>query len=113
MVDLVRAGRDPEDLAKEFEPTAQSIRYWVAVADRQEGRRPEKADKLSAAEQDELLRLRRENKQLRLERLDPLRGSSLSRATAGSASLTLPPGDRLRRWFARETGIVPPGSSNS
>jgi hypothetical protein len=28
MVDLVRAGRDPDDLAKEFEPTAQSIRYW-------------------------------------------------------------------------------------
>jgi hypothetical protein len=27
MVDLVRAGRDPEELAKEFEPTAQSIRY--------------------------------------------------------------------------------------
>src|SRR3954465_8734195 len=40
MVELVRAGRHPEDLAKEFEPTAQSIRYWVAIADRQEGRRP-------------------------------------------------------------------------
>src|SRR3954471_15951750 len=92
MVDLVRAGRDPEDLAKEFEPTAQSIRYWVAVADRQEGRRSEKTDELSAAERDELLRLRRDNKQLRLERY------ILSRATA---------------WFARETGIVPPGSSNS
>ncbi len=32
MVDLVRAGRDPDDLAREFEPTAQSIRNWVAVA---------------------------------------------------------------------------------
>ena len=30
MVDLVRAGRDPDDLAREFEPTAQSIRNWVA-----------------------------------------------------------------------------------
>ena len=88
----VCAGRDPEDLAKEFEPTAQSIHHWVVVADRQEGRRQEKADSLSSAERDELARLRRENKQLRLER------DILSRATA---------------WFARETGIVPPGSSNS
>jgi transposase-like protein len=28
MVDLVHAGRDPDELAKEFEPTAQSIRNW-------------------------------------------------------------------------------------
>ena len=34
MVDLVRAGRDPDDLAREFEPTGQSIRSWVAQADR-------------------------------------------------------------------------------
>ena len=26
MVELVRAGRSPEELAREFEPTAQSIR---------------------------------------------------------------------------------------
>lgn len=92
MVDLVRAGRDPEELAKEFEPTAQSIRYWVAVADRQEGRRFDKADNLSPAERDELLRLRRENKQLRLER------DILSRATA---------------WFAREADVIPPKGSRS
>lgn len=30
MVELVRAGRSPEELAEEFEPTAQSIRNWVA-----------------------------------------------------------------------------------
>jgi len=34
MVDLVRAGRTPVSLAQEFEPTAQSIRNWVAHADR-------------------------------------------------------------------------------
>ena len=68
MVDLVRAGRDPADLAREFEPTAQSISHWVAQADRQEGRREEKGGGLTAAERDELARLRRENKQLRLER---------------------------------------------
>ena len=30
--------RSPEELAKEFEPTAQSIRTWVAQADADEGR---------------------------------------------------------------------------
>ena len=39
MVELVRAGRTPEQLAKEFEPSAQAIRNWVARADRDEGRR--------------------------------------------------------------------------
>jgi hypothetical protein len=37
MIELVRAGRTPEELAKEFEPTAQAIRNWVAQADRNEG----------------------------------------------------------------------------
>src|SRR5258705_2044967 len=68
IVELVRAGRDPAELAREFEPTAQSISHWVAQADRQEGRREEKGNGLSAAEREELARLRREDKQLRLER---------------------------------------------
>ena len=96
MIDLVRAGRDPEDLAREFEPTAQSIRAWLAQADRAEGRRevsPPATDAvLNPAEREELARLRRENKQLRLER------DILSRATA---------------WFARETGVIPSGSFGS
>ena len=94
MVDLVRAGRDPAELAREFEPTAQSISHWVAQADRQEGRREETCGGggLTAAERDELARLRRENKQLRLER------DILSRAAA---------------WFARESGTIPSGSSSS
>lgn len=29
-VELVKAGRTPEELAREFEPTAQSIINWVA-----------------------------------------------------------------------------------
>ena len=111
IVDLVRAGRQPEDLAKEFEPTAGSIRKWVALADKQEGHREEKGDvpasagnALTMTERDELARLRRENKQLRVERLDPLCGSSLSRAAA---------------WFARAQaaaqleGAVPSGSLGS
>ncbi|MFG1825880.1 transposase [Microbispora bryophytorum] len=65
MVELVRAGRTPEELAKEFEPTAQSIRNWVVQADRDEGRRE---DGLTSAEKEELARLRREVRQLREER---------------------------------------------
>jgi transposase len=65
MVELVRAGRTPEELAAEFEPTAQSIRNWVVQADRDDGRR---ADGLTSAEKDELARLRREVRQLREER---------------------------------------------
>jgi transposase len=65
MIELVRAGRQPEDLAREFEPSAQAIRNWVAQADRDEGRWE---DGVSSAEREELARLRRENRQLRLER---------------------------------------------
>ena len=83
MIELVRAGRSPEELADEFEPTAQSIRNWVAQAERDAGRRD---DGLSSAERDELSRLRRENRQLRLER------DILSKAAA---------------WFARETNTIP------
>ena len=36
---LVREGRTPEELAKQFEPSAQSIRNWVGQADRDEGGR--------------------------------------------------------------------------
>lgn len=92
MVDLVRAGRSPEDLSREFEPTAQSIGAWVAAADKHEGRREETSPGLAASERDELARLRRENKQLRVER------DILSKAAA---------------WFARETGAVPSSSSGS
>jgi transposase len=65
MVELVRTGRTPEELAKELEPTAQSIRNWVVQADRDEGRRD---DGLTSAGKEELARLRREVRQLREER---------------------------------------------
>ena len=89
IIELVRAGRSPDELAKEFEPTAQSIRNWVAQAERDAGRHD---DGLSNAERDELSRLRRENRQLRLER------DILSKAAA---------------WFARETNTVPSKDSGS
>ena len=89
ILELVRAGRTPEELAREFEPTAQSIKNWLEQADRDEGRRH---DGLTTAERQELARLRRENKQLRLER------EILAKAAA---------------WFARETGSIPPESTSS
>jgi transposase len=89
MVELVHAGRSPEKLAEEFEPTAQSIRNWVAQAERDAGRR---GDGLTSAEREELERLRRENRQLKLER------DILSKAAA---------------WFARETNTIPPKGSGS
>ncbi len=89
MVELVRSGRSPEELAREFEPSSQAIRNWVRQADRDEGRR---RDGLTSAEREELVRLRRQVKQLQTER------EILSKAAA---------------WFARETGSIPSGSSNS
>ena len=89
LVELVRAGRSPAELAEEFEPSEQSIRAWVKQADRDSGKRE---DGLTTAEKEELGRLRREVRTLREER------AILAKAAA---------------WFARETGKVPGGSSNS
>ena len=89
MVDLVRSGRTPEALSREFEPSADSIRLWVRQSDLDEGRRD---DGLTSTEREELNRLKRENRRLREER------EILSKAAA---------------WFARETGSIPPRSSDS
>ena len=89
MVALVRSGRSPESLSREFEPTAQTIHNWVRQADLDEGRR---TDGLTTAEREELRRLRRENKQLKIER------EILKKAAA---------------WFARETDSVPPKLTSS
>jgi transposase len=61
----VRKGLTPEELARQFEPSAQAIRNWVRQADRDDGRRQ---DGLTTVEQEELRRLRRENRALREER---------------------------------------------
>jgi transposase len=39
IVALVRAGRDPHELASEFECSAQTIRNWVAQAEADAGKR--------------------------------------------------------------------------
>jgi transposase len=80
MVDLVRSGRSPASLSKEFGPTAWSIALWVKQAQRDIG----KGDGgLTTAEREELTRLRRENRKLKEER------EILSKAAA---------------WFATESG---------
>lgn len=89
IVELVRAGRSPAELAREFEPSANTIRNWVRQADLDEGRR---SDGLTTAEREELRRLRRENRQLRIER------EILAKAAA---------------WFARETESIPSKGSSS
>ena len=65
LVELVRKGRTPEELGRQFEPSAQAIRNWVRQADRDAGRRQ---DGLTTVEQEEVRRLRREVRQLREER---------------------------------------------
>ncbi len=87
MVELVRLGRSPGSLAREFEPSDQSIRNWVAQVDRDEGRRE---DELTTPEHEELQGLRRENRRLREER------EILKKAAV---------------WFARETESGSSGSS--
>jgi len=89
IVELNRAGRSALSLAKEFEPTEQTIRNWIKQAQLDAG---ERKDGLTSTESEELRRLRRENKQLKMER------DILSKAAA---------------WFARETGTIPDGSSGS
>ena len=89
MLELVRAGRKPQELGKEFELSAQTIGNWVKQADLDGGRRH---DGLTSEEKAELRRLRRENRQLREER------EILKKAAA---------------WFARESGSIPSKGSDS
>lgn len=89
ILELIKTGRTPDELAQEFEPTAQTIRTWIKQAALDAG---EHQDGLSSVEREELRKLRRENKRLRQER------EILAKATA---------------WFARETDAVPPKSTRS
>ena len=86
MVELVKSGRTPSELAREYEPSEGSIRNWVAQSERDAGQR---GDGLST---EDLRRRRRENKQLRMER------DILKRAAA---------------WFARESDAIPGRDSGS
>ena len=89
IVELARGGRSITALAREFEPTVETIRQWVKQAALDEGLR---SDGLTTSEREELNRLRREIRVLREER------EILAKAAA---------------WFAQETGATPSRRSHS
>lgn len=89
MIELVRAGRKPAELAREFGVTSWSIGQWSRQAARDAG----KGDGgLTTQEREELVRLRRENRKLKEER------EILSKAAA---------------WFATESTATSKRSSGS
>jgi transposase len=89
IIALARAGRSPKELAKEFEPSERTIRKWLFQDGADRGEQPET---LTTDERAELQRLRRQNRQLKVER------DILGNAAA---------------WFARESRTIPLESSSS
>ena len=89
IVELARGGRSITALAREFEPTVETIRQWIKQAGLDEGLR---SDGLTTTEREELNRLRREIRVLREER------EILAKVAA---------------WFAQETGATPSRRSHS
>ena len=82
MIELVQAGRKPSELAQEFGCHVTSLQSWVKQANLGAASGD---SMLSHTEREELQRLRRENRQLRIER------DILSKATA---------------WFAKQGGEI-------
>ena len=89
IIELVRSGRSAASVPREYEPSVQTIRNWVRQADLDEGRR---SDGLTSDERAEIRKLRRENRQLKIER------EILKKAAA---------------WFAQESDSVPPKRTDS
>lgn len=90
MIELVRVGRSPAQLSREFHCSAQTIANWVAQANADAGITGSQG--LTTAEREELTRLRRQVRQLQTER------DILAKATA---------------WFAAHDGKTFTASSNS
>ena len=79
MIDLVRSGRTPEELSREFDPSAQAIRNWVAPA----GSEDSGGDDWSEGERRELREAKQKIRRLE-EEIDILRKAAV--------------------WFALEAG---------
>lgn len=92
IIELARAGRTPAELSREFGCSAQTIINWVAQAAIDGGKPLPGKDGLSTAEREELSRLRRQVRQLQMER------DILAKATA---------------WFAAKGERTSTTSSNS
>jgi transposase len=89
---LARVGKTPAQLSREFGCSAQSISNWIAQEAIDRGKPLPGKEGLTSAEREELNRLRRENRQLKLER------DILSKAAA---------------WFANKGDKTSVPSSNS
>ncbi len=92
IIELARAGRTPAELSREFGPTAQSIANWIAQDARDRGKPLPGKEGLSSAEREELVRLRRQLRQVQQER------DILAKATA---------------WFAARSEKTSTPSTNS
>lgn len=92
IIELARAGRTPAQLSREFGPTAQSIANWIAQDARDRGQPVAGKEGLSTAEREELVRLRRQLRQVQQER------DILAKATA---------------WFAARNEKTSTPSTNS
>jgi len=92
IVELYRAGRTPTELSREFGCTAQTVMNWVGQAAIDEGKPLPGKEGLTTAEREELARLRRQVRQLQMER------DILAKATA---------------WFAGKNVGTSTPSSNS
>ena len=92
IIELAGTGKTPVELSREFGPTTQTILNWLAQAARDTGKPLARKEGLSTVEREELLRLRRECRQLKMER------DILAKATA---------------WFARRSEGSTSNSSNS
>jgi transposase len=89
ILELVRAGRSVNAVAREFEVSRQTVMNWLKQDDLDAGRR---TDGLTTEERVEMTKLRRQVRELQMER------DILKKAAA---------------WFARETNVVPNKSSDS
>ena len=92
IVELYRVGRSPKELSREFGCSTQTIVNWVGQAAIDEGKPLPGKQGLTTAEREELARLRRQVRQLQMER------DILAKATA---------------WFAGKNGGTSTSSSNS
>jgi transposase len=92
IIELARAVRTPAELSREFGPTAQSIANWIAQDARDRGRPLAGKEGLSTVEREELVRLRRQLRQVQQER------DILAKATA---------------WFAGRSEKTSTPSTNS
>jgi transposase len=92
IIELARAGRTPAELSREFGPTAQRIANWITQDARDRGKPLPGKEGLTSAEREELVRLRRQLRQVQQER------DILAKATA---------------WFAARSEKTSTPSTNS